>query len=58
MVFCGFETARYVSAIMQEGRFTDAQESLYQAANRSNMVNAVLQCCRLTTSQESLFQAA
>ena len=46
------------SAILQEGRFNDAQESRFKAANRSNMGNAVLQEERLATAQESRFQAA
>ena len=43
------------SAILQEGRSVDAQESRFQAANRSNMRNSVLQSGRITTSQELRF---
>ena len=45
------------SAILQEGRFDDAQESRFQVSNRSNTGNEVLQGGLLANSQESRFQS-
>ena len=46
------------SAIQQEDRFADAQESRFQAAKRSNMSSANLLQDRFADVQESRFQSA
>ena len=38
------------SAILQEGRFGDAQEKRFQAVDHSNICNAVMEGSRLATS--------
>ena len=47
------ETFRYFQYFLQKGRFPDAQESRFQAANLSNMDNDFLPVVRSATSQES-----
>ena len=46
------------SAIQQEDRFANAQESRFQAAKRSNMSSANLLQDRFADVQESRFQCA
>ena len=45
------ETVRYGIAILQEGRFANAQDSRFQAANVSNVGTYVLHEGQLDTSK-------
>ena len=45
------------SAMMQDGRFADAQKSRFQAAKRSNMSSSILQEIRFADIHELRFQA-
>ncbi len=46
------------SAILQEGRFADAQETRIHFAKRSDMCSVDMILLRLADSQESLFQVS